>query len=123
MVLDLYKANEYPVVAGNPESHVALCTLWQDPTRLPAAAYERFALVGSLRSPFGINVLLYNLARNPWLTEVIVWGPDKLSNTNIGLIGKRTLFDLWQNGFDAAARWAGTAMRSCRSSTARRPRR
>ena len=107
MVLDLYKANEYPVVAGNPDSRVALCTLWQDPSRLPAAVYERYALVGSLRSPFGINVLLYNLARNPWLTEVVAWGPDKLSNTNIGLIGKRTLFDLWQNGFDADGKVAG----------------
>ncbi|MHB9092488.1 MAG: hypothetical protein ACYC7H_13825, partial [Chloroflexota bacterium] len=106
-MLDLYKVNEYPVAVGNPNSHAALCTLWQDPTKLPAAAYERFALVGSLRSAFGINVLLYNLARNPWLTELVVWGPDKLSNTSIGLVGKRTLFDLWQNGFDAEGKVAG----------------
>lgn len=107
LAIDLYKVNDFPVVVGDETSAAALCTLWQDPFRLAGMERERFALIGSLRSPFGINLLLYNLARNPWIRELIVWGPDKLSNTSIGLVGKRALLALWENGVDAAGKVVG----------------
>lgn len=59
---------------------------------------EKFALVGNLRSAFGINIILYNLALNPHVRNLIIWAPDKLSNTNIGLAGKQNLINLWKNG-------------------------
>lgn len=39
--------------------------------------------------------MLYNLALNPHITQIVVWGPDKLSNTPIGLAGKEALLKLW----------------------------
>ncbi|MCX7996961.1 MAG: thymidylate synthase [Patescibacteria group bacterium] len=42
--------------------------------------------------------MLYNLALNPHITDLVVWGPDKLSNTPIGLAGKQALLALWKEG-------------------------
>ncbi len=107
MELELYKADEYPVVTGNQEASAALCVLWQDPIRVASAAAPHYALIGSLRSPFGVNVILYNLALNPQITQLVVWGPDQLSNTDIGRLGKSTLFDLWQHGVDEQGATSG----------------
>lgn len=78
--------------------------VWQDVERVVKhfpEFKETFALIGNLRSAFGINILLYNLALNPHITEVVIWGPDKLSNTPIGIVGKESLLDLWTHGFKA----------------------
>jgi len=102
--LELYKHSEFPVIIGNPKSSVALCVVWQDVERVinfHPEFKEKFAVIGNLRSPFGINVILYNLALNPHIRNIVVWGPDKLSNTNIGLAGKNALLELWKNGIDA----------------------
>jgi thymidylate synthase len=56
---------------------------------------NQFSVIGNLRSTFGINIMLYNLALNPHITEVVVWGPDKLSNTPIGVAGRNSLLELW----------------------------
>ena len=101
--LELYKHSEFPVVIGNPKSSLALCVVWQDVERIMnfhPEFKEKFAIIGNLRSPFGINVILYNLALNPHIRHVVVWGPDKLSNTNIGLAGKNALLELWKSGID-----------------------
>lgn len=84
---------------GNQKSNRALCVVWQDVDRVVQhfpQFLQEFALVGNLRSAFGINIILYNLALNPHIQELIVWGPDKLSNTPIGIVGKNTLFELWK---------------------------
>jgi thymidylate synthase len=39
--------------------------------------------------------MLYNLALNPHIKRVLVWGPDKLSNTPIGIAGRQALLELW----------------------------
>ncbi|MBI2084323.1 MAG: hypothetical protein HYT70_01790 [Candidatus Aenigmarchaeota archaeon] len=101
--LELYKHSEFPVVVGNPKSSLALCIVWQDVERIlnfHPEFKEKFAIIGNLRSPFGVNVALYNLALNPQIRHVVVWGPDKLSNTNIGLAGKNALLELWKSGID-----------------------
>lgn len=101
MAIELYKTNEYPVIVGNTENSVALCTLWQDPAKIASPGVkDTFAIIGTLRSPFGLNIILYNLALNPGIRELIIWGPDRLSNTDIGLIGKRALLNLWRHGVD-----------------------
>lgn len=105
--LRFYKFQEYPVVIGNPESSRALCVVWQDTERVVKHFPEfkkHFALIGNLRSAFGINIMLYNLALNPHITEVILWGPDKLSNTPIGIVGRDILLNLWSNGCDEHGR-------------------
>ncbi len=78
-----------------------MCVVWQDVqlvTKFNPHLLEEFAIIGNLRSAFGINIMLYNLALNPHITNLIVWGPDKLSNTPIGLGGKKKLLELWQKG-------------------------
>ncbi|MDE1851431.1 MAG: hypothetical protein KGH69_01940 [Candidatus Micrarchaeota archaeon] len=109
--LELYKFSEFQVVVGNPESSVALCVVWQDLGRVLEAnpGFKKdFAIIGNLRSPFGANIILYNLALNPQIRYLVVWGPDRLSNTNIGTIGKSALLDLWSKGIDAEMRIKGT---------------
>jgi tetrahydromethanopterin S-methyltransferase subunit A len=109
--LELYKHEEFSVEVGNPGSSAALCVLWQDIKRVLAdnpAFKETFALIGNLRSPFGVNILLYNLALNPQIRQLVVWGPDKLSNTSVGIAGRDTLISLWNKGFDENGQINGT---------------
>jgi hypothetical protein len=109
--LNLYKHEEFHVEVCNPASGVALCLLWQDVKRALAdnpSFKEKFAIVGNLRSPFGVNILLCNLALNPQIRQLIVWGPDKLSNTSVGIAGRDALLNLWRNGFDEAGQINGT---------------
>lgn len=103
MNLDLFKPQEYPVYVGNPESSSALCIVWQSldvVVKYNPWIREKFAIVGNLRSPFGLNVILYNLARNPHIRNIYLWGPDKLSNTPIGVEGKNTFLTFWNKGVD-----------------------
>ncbi len=112
--LELYKNVEFPVVVGNPSSGTALCVVWQDVKSVMDANpsfKDAFALIGNLRSPFGVNIILYNLAMNPQIKRLVVWGADKLSNTDIGIAGKNTLVSLWNNGFDDRGQINGTPFR------------
>jgi thymidylate synthase len=99
--LNLYKPDEYPVRVGNPESTNVLCVVWQELDRViqhhPNILNE-YAIIGNLRSSFGINVMFYNLARNPHIQNIYVWAPDALSNTDIGKSGKEALIKLWASG-------------------------
>ena len=110
--LELYKHEEFHVEVGNPKSGVALCVVWQNLRSVMESNPElkdTFAIIGNLRSPFGVNIILYNLALNPQIRKLVVWGPDKLSNTNVGTAGKETLAGLWRNGFDEKGQINGTA--------------
>jgi len=109
--LELYKHAEFSVRIGNPKSSLALCVVWQDVDKILESHpefLEKFALIGNLRSPFGINVIMYNMALNPHVKHLVVWGPDKLSNTNIGLNGKNALLELWKSGLDEKKQIIGT---------------
>ena len=109
--LELYKHEEFHVEVGNPDSSVALCLLWQDMKRVLAdnpSFKETFAIIGNLRSPFGVNVILCNMALNPQIRHIIVWGPDKLSNTSVGIAGRDAILSLWNKGFDESGQINGT---------------
>ena len=109
--LELYKHDEFHVEVGNPHSSVALCILWQDMRRLLAdhpEFKETFAIMGNLRSPFGVNILLCNMALNPQIKHLVVWGPDKLSNTSVGIAGRDALLSLWRSGVDEKGQINGT---------------
>ena len=102
--LDIYKFSEYPFVIGDSQSTVALCIVWQSLDSIikyHPDLKKMFAIIGNLRSAFGINIILYNLALNPHIQKVLIWGPDKLSNTAIGIVGKESFMDLWQHGVTA----------------------
>lgn len=96
-----YKTNEYPILVGNEQSSSALCVVWQNldnVIRYYPWIKDKFAIVGNLRSAFGVNIILYNLARNPNICNFYLWGPDRLSNTDIGVEGRNTLSAFWKNG-------------------------
>lgn len=98
--MDLYHKEKYKVVEGIPSS-VALCTCWNDPFMI-ANKYPEvrklFALTGSLYSREGVSILLRNLALNPSIHTVLIWGNGKLSQTAIGSKGKNMLLRLWDAG-------------------------
>lgn len=99
--INLYKPEKYKVVVGSENSSVALCTCWNDPFKLTQDFPEiikNFAIVGSLYSREGVSVLIRNLALNPFIKTVVVWGPGKLSQTAIGSRGRNILRNLWNNG-------------------------
>lgn len=101
--IKLYKPEKYKVVIGNANSTVALCTCWNDPFTLAeknVKLTEQFAIIGSLYSREGVSVLFRNLALNPHIKNIIIWGQGKLSQTAIGEKGKSILKNLWNNGLE-----------------------
>ncbi len=98
--LEFFKFQEYPVSVGNPKSSSALCIVWQSLDTIIKFfpwLVDKCAIVGNLRSVFGANIILYNLALNPQIRRLYVWAPDKLSNTPIGVEGRNNLSALWKN--------------------------
>jgi thymidylate synthase len=99
--IKLYKPEKYKVVVGNANSSVALCTCWNDPSLLCqkySDLMQNFALIGSLYSREGASILIRNLALNPFIKTVILWGNGRLSQTAIGSRGKDILRNLWNDG-------------------------
>lgn len=99
MAITLFREKEYPVFIGNSASSVAVCVVWQG-LELILRHFpwlkEKCVIVGNLRSPFGVNIIFYNLGLNPHIRRLYLWGPDRLSNTPIGVEGKNTLLALWK---------------------------
>lgn len=93
----LYKPEKYKIVLGK-KTNLALCTLWNDPFTLvlkEPKLQDRFSIVGSLYSKEGVSIIIRNLALNPHINKLIIWGSGKLSQTAIGVRGKNTLLTLW----------------------------
>lgn len=60
---------------GNPQSSVAICTLWTDRKRLiPKIPKEHYSIIGNLYSSHGINYLLQSLLRNTHITTLVLFG-------------------------------------------------
>ncbi|MBP9691165.1 hypothetical protein KBD81_03745 [Candidatus Woesebacteria bacterium] len=100
MSSSLYKPEKYKIVKGS-DTQIALCTVWNDPFTLvdrTPTIKDTFALVGSLYSREGVSIMLRNLALNPDITTVFIWGRGKLSQTAIGTKGKNILLRLWDEG-------------------------
>lgn len=97
MPRQLYKPEKYKIVEGTSGS-VALCTVWNDPFTLEKRYPEirtYFSIIGSLYSREGVSIILRNLALNPHIKTVFIWGPGKLSQTAIGTKGRNILLSLW----------------------------
>ncbi len=109
MAVTLYQPEKYNVFLGRGSA--GLCTVWNEPELIfnrSAVVQEKAAIVGTLYSRQGINIILRNLALNPQITTLIVWGNGTLSNTQFGVAGKAVLEALWQNGLDADGTINGT---------------
>lgn len=105
----LYLPNKYRVAVG--EGSAGFCTVWSDPNLVLSQAPElgeRTAILGTLYSREGVNIILRNLALNPDIRHLFLWGNGALSKTPFGLAGKDLLKALWERGFDAEGKIAGT---------------
>src|SRR3972149_6108016 len=95
--MNLYLSDKYKVILGKGE-RVGLCTVWDDPEIILKAEPEildHVAILGSLYSREGVNIMLRNLCLNPQISHVLVWGKGNLSKTPIGTAGRETLEKLW----------------------------
>ncbi len=109
---NLYQPDKYKVHVGR--GSVGFCTAWNDPAAAIKAAprlREKAALVGSLYSNQGVNVMVRNLALNPFIKRVYLWGHGSLSNTKFGLAGTSVLKKLWRRGIQKDRLVPGTAFK------------
>ncbi len=93
-----HKYSTYQGIANN----VGLCTCWSDPAILMKKNPEFLnyvALAGTLYSREGVSIILRNLALNPAIRYLIVWGNNPLSKTAIGSAGKNLLLALWNKDY------------------------
>lgn len=99
MSRELYLPNKYSVIQG--QGGVGFCTVWSDPDKVLKQAPDLLAysaLVGTLYSTEGVNPILRNLALNPDVRHLFVWGHGALSQTQYGRAGVNVLKSLWTNG-------------------------
>ena len=100
------------MLVGSNESSVALATGWIDPWNVVAAGdLKNFSIVAPLRTPMGINIVLWNLAKNPQIRHLGVWASDELDRTSRGSAGREYLESLWNNGIEEDGTIRGTAFK------------
>jgi hypothetical protein len=92
-----YLAHKYATHQG-AAGNVGLCTCWSDPELLKKKVptfLDHVGLAGTLYSKEGVSIILRNLALNPSIRYLIVWGNNPLSKTAIGNAGKQLLQAIW----------------------------
>ena len=95
--IQLYEPERFRVSLGSGSS-VALCTAWNHPEQTfqrSAIVRERAAIVGSLYSRYGVNVMIRNLALNPHIRTLVLWDQGSLSQTAYGRAGTDVIRGLW----------------------------
>lgn len=108
MARTLYLPNKYRVTIG--AGNAGFCTVWSDPDIVLRQAPDlpvRASIIGTLYSREGANIILRNLALNPDIRHLILWGNAPLSKTPFGLMGKDILTALWKNGIDEEGKVIG----------------
>jgi len=98
--IKLYKPEKYPVIIGEGKN-VGFCTVWSDPEKVLAQAPElrqKAALIGSLYSQEGVNIILRNLCLNPEIGYLLIWARGELSQTPYGTAGVKIINSLWKEG-------------------------
>ncbi|MEI7741314.1 MAG: thymidylate synthase [bacterium] len=97
---ELYEFGKFKVHLGKGDT-VGFCTVWNEAEAAVKRAPkldEIAAIVGTLYSRHGVNVILRNLARKPSLRRLYLWGFGTLSQTKYGVMGTDVLRALWKNG-------------------------
>jgi thymidylate synthase len=109
---NLYQPDRFKVILGT--GTVAFCTVWNEPkailTRQPALL-AKAAIIGTLYSSQGVNIIIRNLALNPFITKLYLWGHGTLSNTKFGQGGTHVLRQLWQAGVGQDGTVPGTSFK------------
>ena len=106
----LYQPDKYNVHLGEG-AHVGFCTVWNEAEavlRRAPVLKEKCAITGTLYGRDGANVIIRNLALNPQIRRVYLWGHGPLSNTKFGTMGREVLTALWKNGVDDDRTVTGT---------------
>lgn len=99
--MELFLPDKYPVTQGSPTASVGFCTVWNKLDVATTAAPEllsKAALIGTLYSRQGVNPLLRNLALNPHIRTLAVWGFGPLSQSPFGRSGTDLIHALFTNG-------------------------
>lgn len=99
---NLYQPDKYKVWVGNGTT-AALCTVWNEVEKAIKASpevLEKSALVGTLYSRQGVNIILRNLALNPQIRTLYMWDHGTLSCSPFGVTGKSILEKIWESGVD-----------------------
>lgn len=97
---NLYQPDKYKVLLGEGSS-VGFCTLWNDPEKAMkenAGLGKKSAILGTLYSRQGVNVILRNLALNPQIRKLYLWERGTLSCSPFGVTGKEILEKIWEGG-------------------------
>lgn len=98
----LYLPDKYKVWLGEGSS-IGFCTLWNEPEKIikeHPKLLKKIAIVGTLYSRQGVNIILRNLALNPQISSLYLWNYGNLSCSPFGVSGKEILQKLWQNGIN-----------------------
>jgi thymidylate synthase len=96
----LYLPEKYGVCLGKGVSS-GLCTVWGDPELVLKECpglMDKVAVMGTLYSREGVNIILRNLGLNPSICRLYVWGWSPLSKLKFGKTGWSVLEALWKNG-------------------------
>src|SRR3989338_7269817 len=110
---NLFQPDKYKVFLGEGKS-IGFCTIWNEPeatVKRDPRVLERSAIVGTLYSRQGVNAILRNLALNPQIRTLYLWGYGTLSNTPFGLTGKSILVNIWTGGIDENDMVRGTSFK------------
>jgi len=102
----LYQPDKYKVLLGRGTS-AALCTAWNEVEKVVTTSpevLEKTAIVGTLYSRQGVNVILRNLALNPQIRMLYMWDHGTLSCSPFGVSGKSVLEHIWESGVDENGR-------------------
>lgn len=100
MPLQLYEPEKFQVIQGEGVG-TGFCTVWNEPhaaLQLAPDLHKKSALIGTLYSRPGVNIIVRNLALNPQIHTLYVWGHGHLSQTPFGVGGKHVLTTLWNQG-------------------------
>lgn len=101
--MELYLPEKYKVILGSGE-HIGLCTVWSDPNivvRQVPQLLDACAIIGTLYSKEGVNIILRNLCLNPQIAYILIWGKGQLSQTPTGKSGWNILDSIWKNGISS----------------------
>ncbi len=110
MALELYQPEKYKVYLGRGRT-IGLCTVWNEPELVfnrSKIIQDKVAILGTLYSRQGVNVILRNLALNPQISQLYIWGNGTLSNTQFGVAGRSILENIWTNGVETDGTVKGT---------------
>jgi thymidylate synthase len=102
---NLYQFEKYKVILGEGKS-VGFCTCWNEPTKVLEQSpelYKKAAIIGSLYSRHGVNIIIRNLALNPQIRRIYLWDYGPLSCSEFGASGKDVLKNLWNYGIDVSS--------------------